>query len=163
MTEVWTKYLFLTCRMETIFPCNESSLSRDSLVGKAMVYGRGIKVRFPVQARDYSLLHGVQTDYGAHPVSYSEGTGVKQQRRESDRSPTGFRGLGLNSLSTGKTSMSLPNLINLSVHICRCALHNLWVSFKSLEPFVFDIIKRVFFYIRYKERVNIKVSLWLIN
>jgi hypothetical protein len=36
-----------------------------------MQYG----VRFPTVARDFSLLHGIQTGYGAHAVPYPMGTG----------------------------------------------------------------------------------------
>jgi hypothetical protein len=48
-------------------------------------------VRSPVGARDFSLLHSVQTSSGAHPVSYEIGTGgsftgVKELRREADKS-----------------------------------------------------------------------------
>jgi hypothetical protein len=27
-------------------------------------------VRFPKERRDYSLFHGIRTDFGAHPASY---------------------------------------------------------------------------------------------
>jgi hypothetical protein len=51
--------------------------SYDSSFGIATVYkigGRGIGVRFPASARDFSLLHSVQTGSGAHPASYTMGT-----------------------------------------------------------------------------------------
>jgi hypothetical protein len=35
----------------------------------------GVAVRFSVEARDFSLLHSVQTASGAHPACYSMGTG----------------------------------------------------------------------------------------
>jgi hypothetical protein len=35
-------------------------------------------VRFPVVARDFSLLHNVQTGTGAHPPSYRVGAGGKE-------------------------------------------------------------------------------------
>jgi hypothetical protein len=43
--------------------------------------------------QDFSLLHSVETKYGAHPASYPMGTGgsfhggVKRQGREDDHSP----------------------------------------------------------------------------
>jgi hypothetical protein len=51
--------------------------SRDSSVGIAPSYGlddRGSRVRFPAGAGNFSLHHRVQTDSGAHPVSYPRGT-----------------------------------------------------------------------------------------
>jgi hypothetical protein len=47
--------------------------SRDSSVGIATGWTTG--VRFPAGARDFSLLHRVQTGSGAHPASYTIGTG----------------------------------------------------------------------------------------
>jgi hypothetical protein len=49
-------------------------------------------VRFFAGARDFSLLHSVQTGSGVHPASYPNGTvgfspGVKRQGREADHSP----------------------------------------------------------------------------
>jgi hypothetical protein len=46
-------------------------------------------VRFPVGAKDFSLLHSVQTGSGAHLTSYPMGTrgpfpGVKNSEREAD-------------------------------------------------------------------------------
>jgi hypothetical protein len=35
----------------------------------------GIVVRFPVGARDFSLLRSLQTGFGAHPTSFFSGTG----------------------------------------------------------------------------------------
>jgi hypothetical protein len=45
------------------------------------------------QGRVFSLRHRIQTDSGAHPASYSIGTGasffrVKRPKREADHSPT---------------------------------------------------------------------------
>jgi hypothetical protein len=40
-----------------------------------MLDDRGMEVRFPVGARD-SLLHNVHTGCGAHPASYTMGTGA---------------------------------------------------------------------------------------
>jgi hypothetical protein len=50
------------------------SESRGSSVGMAMG-DRKIGVRFPDGARDASVLRSVQTDSGAHPVSYPVGVG----------------------------------------------------------------------------------------
>jgi hypothetical protein len=49
-------------------------------------------VRFPVETRDFSLLHCIQTGYGAHPVSYPMGnegsfSKGKWQGREAGHSP----------------------------------------------------------------------------
>jgi hypothetical protein len=53
--------------------------SRDSSVGIALGYGlddrRGCRVRFPAGAGNFSLHHRVQNGSGAHPASYSTGTG----------------------------------------------------------------------------------------
>jgi hypothetical protein len=51
--------------------------------------GRGVGVRFPAEARDFCLLHNVQTGSGAHPASYAMDTGDsflggKSERREAD-------------------------------------------------------------------------------
>jgi hypothetical protein len=71
--------------------------SRDSVVGIATGYGlddKGIGVRVPL-GQEFSLLHVVQTDTGAHPVSCRMGNGalspgVKRQGSEFDQSsPTG--------------------------------------------------------------------------
>jgi hypothetical protein len=53
---------------------------------------QGVRVRFLVGERDYSLLHNIQTSFGTHPTSYTISTGavspgVKQQRHEADHSP----------------------------------------------------------------------------
>jgi hypothetical protein len=52
--------------------------SRDSSVGIATGYGQACRrIGVPISAgtRDFSLLHSAQTDSGAHPASYPEGTG----------------------------------------------------------------------------------------
>jgi hypothetical protein len=52
-------------------------VSYGSTVGIATAYGlddQGVRVRVPVVS-EYSLLHIIQTSSGAHPVSYSMGTG----------------------------------------------------------------------------------------
>jgi hypothetical protein len=33
-------------------------------------------VRFPAEATDFSLLHGVQTAFGVHPAYHSRNTGA---------------------------------------------------------------------------------------
>jgi hypothetical protein len=50
------------------------SRNRDSAVGMATGYGlvgRGVGVLIPAGARDFSLLHCVQTCSGAHPAPYA--------------------------------------------------------------------------------------------
>jgi hypothetical protein len=52
-------------------------MSRDSLVGIALVYGqddRGSRIRFPAGAGNFSLHRRVQNGSGAHPASYPMGT-----------------------------------------------------------------------------------------
>jgi hypothetical protein len=48
--------------------------SQDSSVGIVTGYGLDGPVRFAA-VQDFSLLHSVQTDSGAHPASYPMGTG----------------------------------------------------------------------------------------
>jgi hypothetical protein len=50
-------------------------MSRDSPVGIDMGYGLDGRDSIPVQAKDFSLLHSVQTGSGTHPASYAMGTG----------------------------------------------------------------------------------------
>jgi hypothetical protein len=38
--------------------------------------GWTVEIRFPARINDFSLLHSVQTDSGAHTVSYSMGIGA---------------------------------------------------------------------------------------
>jgi hypothetical protein len=40
----------------------------------SIVMGWMIGVRFPAEARDFSLLHSIQTSSGTHPASYPMGT-----------------------------------------------------------------------------------------
>jgi hypothetical protein len=50
---------------------SQFAMCRDSLVGKATVYGldgRMIGVRFPAAVGNFSFRHHVQTGSGAHPV-----------------------------------------------------------------------------------------------
>jgi hypothetical protein len=52
--------------------------SRDSSVGIALGYGldnRGSRVPFPAGPGNFSLHHRVKNGSGAHPASYSMGTG----------------------------------------------------------------------------------------
>jgi hypothetical protein len=44
-------------------------------------------VQFPTRARDFSLLHSVQTGSAAHTASYPMGTGIKRPRCEAGHSP----------------------------------------------------------------------------
>jgi hypothetical protein len=70
-------------------------VSRDTLVGIALGYGlgdRGSRIRLPVGTGNFSLHHRVQNGSGAHPASYTMGTGaislrVKRPGREADHSP----------------------------------------------------------------------------
>jgi hypothetical protein len=60
--------------------------SRISLVGIATGWTTG--VRFLVRARDFSLLHSVQTGFQAYLASYLMGTGRSiPGDREADHSP----------------------------------------------------------------------------
>jgi hypothetical protein len=64
--------------------------SWDSSVGIAMGNGLDAWVRFPA-LQDFSFLHSVQTDSGAHPASYPMGSrdsfpGVKRPGHEADYS-----------------------------------------------------------------------------
>jgi hypothetical protein len=67
----------------------------DSSVGIAIGYeldDPGSRVRFPAGVGNFSLHHRIQTGSGAHPASYSKGTGdlslgVKRPGREADHSP----------------------------------------------------------------------------
>jgi hypothetical protein len=52
----------------------KNNLSRDSSVGTETGYGLEGRFRFPVGARDFSLLHCIQTGSWAHLASYSMGT-----------------------------------------------------------------------------------------
>jgi hypothetical protein len=59
--------------------------SRDSSVGIAMGYGlddRGSRVRFPMEAGNFSLHHRVHNDSGAHPASYPRATRGSVPRSE---------------------------------------------------------------------------------
>jgi hypothetical protein len=47
----------------------------QSVQRRAMGWTAGI--RFQARSRDFSLLHSVQTDFGAHQASYPKGTGGK--------------------------------------------------------------------------------------
>jgi hypothetical protein len=49
--------------------------SHNSSVGIATRLQAGFRITFTVEARDFSLLHNVQTGSEAHPASYKMGTG----------------------------------------------------------------------------------------
>jgi hypothetical protein len=79
----------------------------DSSFGIATTYA----VRLPTGARYSSLLHSVQTVSGAHPASYSIGTGglspgVKRPGREADNSPP-------SSAESRMVELYLPSPISL--------------------------------------------------
>jgi hypothetical protein len=62
------------------------------LLGAGIATSWTATVRFPVEAREFSLLRRVQTYSGAHPASYPMGTGgsfpgVKRLGSKNDRSP----------------------------------------------------------------------------
>jgi hypothetical protein len=67
--------------------------------------------RFPVGARNVSLLYNIQTGSGTHPASYTIGAGdcsppprEKRQGREADHSPpSGVR------VQNGEASLPLPH------------------------------------------------------
>jgi hypothetical protein len=73
-------------------------LTLNVIVWPALIFSgvtiRGSMVRFPAGARNFSLLHRVQNDSGAHPASYSMGTrcsfpgGKAAGACEADHSPT---------------------------------------------------------------------------
>jgi hypothetical protein len=70
----------------------KSRYSSVTLVTGYGMDGRGIGVKSPAGAREFSLLHSVQTGSGAHPASYPNGTwgsipGVKRKGYEADHSP----------------------------------------------------------------------------
>jgi hypothetical protein len=65
---------------------------RDISVGIATGYRLDGRVRFPVGAGDFSLLHSLQIDSGANPTSHPMGTVVsfpeaKRPGRETEHSP----------------------------------------------------------------------------
>jgi hypothetical protein len=53
----------------------ENRTSQDTAVGIATGYGMDGQGSIPGRDRDFSLLHGVKTGSGVHPVSYAMGTG----------------------------------------------------------------------------------------
>jgi hypothetical protein len=67
------------CKKTLVFKKPLTSFrSRDSSVGIALGYGledRGSRFRFPAGAGNFSLHHRVQNGSGAHPASYTMGTG----------------------------------------------------------------------------------------
>jgi hypothetical protein len=60
------------------FDTTEVNGSQDSSLSTATGHeldGRGLVVRFPARGRDFSILHDVQTDAGAHASSYPVSSG----------------------------------------------------------------------------------------
>jgi hypothetical protein len=58
-----------------------------------MLEGQEVGVHFQAGARDFSLLHNVQTGSEAHPATYpvctrNSSSEVKLQRHEADQSPS---------------------------------------------------------------------------
>jgi hypothetical protein len=58
--------------IDTIYAIRSSD-SSVSIVKRYGMEDRGIGLRFPAKARDFSLLHSVQNGSGVHPVSYQRG------------------------------------------------------------------------------------------
>jgi hypothetical protein len=56
-------------------------------VGMGMTYGPDGWDSIPGRVKKFSLLHGDQTGYGAHPASYPIGTRVKRPGCDADQSP----------------------------------------------------------------------------
>jgi hypothetical protein len=79
LVTAFTPHMFIQCLKST--PDTTSlfeAVSRDSSVGIGIGYeleNRGTGIRFPAGARDFSVLHSVQTGSGAHPSSYPISTG----------------------------------------------------------------------------------------
>jgi hypothetical protein len=101
-----------------------SSNTVRAIIWKMKITTRNFE-QTPIQ--NCSLLHSIQTGFGAHPASYPMGTGgcfsgVKRPRREADHSPlvpksrmvglylhsTCLHGAVLSSLSTGTNLSSHP-------------------------------------------------------
>jgi hypothetical protein len=81
--------------------------SRDSSAG--ITAGWTIGIRGPTGARDFTLLHSVETGSGAHPSSLpvaigSPSPGVKQPQREADTSPPSS-----SEVRTGGATPPLPD------------------------------------------------------
>jgi hypothetical protein len=69
-------------------------IAQGSSLGIATGFGLDGKIQFLAGARDFSLLHSTQTGSGAHPTSFSMGTGVsfprvKRPGCEVDTPPSG--------------------------------------------------------------------------
>jgi hypothetical protein len=62
--------IFQRCREETV-----SRVSSGSIVSGYGLDDQAIQVRSPVEAKDFSSNLCVQTGSGAHPASYTMGTG----------------------------------------------------------------------------------------
>jgi hypothetical protein len=89
-----TKQVFSTCHIKYTNVVKEKYAigssqnflfrSLDSSVGIATGYGLDGRVRVPA-VQEFSILHGVHTDCGAHPASYPMGTGVLFRQGYGDR------------------------------------------------------------------------------
>jgi hypothetical protein len=76
---------------------------------------RGIGVRFLAGIPDVYLLHNVQTDFGAHPASYTVGTGalppeVERMMSETDHSLPSSADIK-NAWSYASTPLSLYGVV----------------------------------------------------
>jgi hypothetical protein len=68
-----------------LFPAVVQNLrSRESSVGRATGFGLDARILFPA-VQNISLLHGAQTESGAHPASYPMGTGGSYPRDKTAR------------------------------------------------------------------------------
>jgi hypothetical protein len=87
---------------------------------------RGIGVRFPAGTRDFSLLHSVQPDSGAHPAP----RGVQSQRREAEHSPPSSA--NMSSWNSAQLIMHRVNLILFftfplnTLSLWCCTVHKMW-------------------------------------
>jgi hypothetical protein len=96
LTTLWAS----TACYRDSFTLKQYQITGDISVDISMGYGMDDQGSIPGKARDFSLLHSVQTDSGAHPASYKidtggSVTGIKQPGLESDNSPPRSRMLKL--------------------------------------------------------------------
>jgi hypothetical protein len=93
--------LFLTCcfglftyfKIAYVLSTGYNLRNQNSSVSILMGYSLDVWGSIPGGARDFSLLHSIQTGSRAHPASYPMDTrdsfhGVKRLRREADHSPS---------------------------------------------------------------------------
>jgi hypothetical protein len=115
-------------------------MSRDSSVGIGTRLGAGRKrSRGSISGggRDFSLLNNIKTGSGAHPASYTTGTGdffprVKRQGREADHSSS--------SSAEVKSDRAVPpSFLNSSW--CDAEL----IKFRDKFAFFFCLLKRILF------------------